>query len=334
MKRFGYGILTGFLAVFGGLMLLFAAVPIIAEARAPAPPISSLVHIDEKLRFLREHPALAPTVLAVGSSVTWRQLAGDAFKELAGGPNRFLNGAVAHLQIHQTRALTRFYLAHYRSVRDVLVMVSLGDFEDCSEEPRNLFPPRDAARYTFGGWPALYFQLRYFSPGRYVQTLMSLEQRRTPFTGDLYLDRYGSGPVELPEDVDLGLRYDSFETDPACIDELIGLARDVRERGAHLALVFTPIHPKYRALHADDVHGLREVAARLDQEAEQFGDSLQVFDLMDVPEFQGDAFYDALHLQWPAVQRLSAGLAGAMAGEPLTFKRQQHAAVSHTATCP
>jgi hypothetical protein len=330
MKLYGYGILAGFLTVIGSLATVFVGVPLVAAERAPAPPISSLVHIDEKLRFLREHSEVDPTVLAVGSSVTWRQLAGAKFENVAGGPDRFVNGAVPHLQIHQTRALTKFYLQHYEDVRTVLVMVSLADFTDCTDEPRTLFPREDAARYAFGGWPSLYFQLRYFSPGRYVKTMMSLERRRTPFTGDLYLDRYGSGPVELAEDVDLGLRYDAFDMDPACVDELKGLAQDMDERGLRLVLVFSPVHPKYRELHPDDVARLHEVAGRLEREAERLGNHLQVFDLVSAPAFDGDAFYDALHLQWPAVQRLSAGLAGAVAGGPLAFEEaRQHEIVSH-----
>lgn len=330
MKLYGYGILAGFLAVIGGLATIFVGVPIVAKERAPAPPIASIVHIDEKLRFLRDHPEIDPTVLAVGSSVTWRQLAGAAFEEVAGGPDRFLNGAVPHLQIHQTRALTKFYLDRYADVRTMLVMVSLADFTDCTDEPRLLFPPRDAARYAFGGWPSIYFQLHYFSPGRYFRTLMSLERRRTPYTGDLFIDRYGSGPVELAEGVDLGLRYGDFDMDPACLDELAGLAQDMDERGIRLVLVFPPLHPKYRDLHPDDVARLHDIASKLETEARRQGNHLAVIDLVEEPAFEADAFYDALHMQWPAVQRLSVGLARAVAGAPMAFSRGEHEFVSHT----
>jgi hypothetical protein len=296
--------------------MVFIAIPLVAPDSAPAPAITKLVHLDEKLRFVREHPAFEPTVIAVGSSVTWRQLSGEAFETLAGGPHRFLNGATGHLQIHQTRALTKFYLTHYRTVRTVLVMVSLVDFRDCTGEPRDMFEPKDAARYAFGGWPALYFHLRYFSPGRYAKTVMTLKRRQTPLTGDLYNDRYGSGPIALSGGVTLGLRYKKIDADPACVDELIGLARDMDDRNVRLALVFTPVHPKYRVRYIDGIDWLENVASRLEREKRRIGKNLEITNFIRTPSFDEKSFYDAFHLQWPAVRQLSARIARAINRAP------------------
>lgn len=312
MKLFGYGILAGFLAVVGGLATVFVGMPLVAPDSAPAPPITKLVHLDEKLRFVREHPEIDPTLLAIGSSVTWRQISGEAFEAFSGGPHRFLNGGTGYLQIHQTRALARFYLSRYPRVGTLLVMTSLGDFRDCTNEPANLFEPQDAARYAFGGWPPLYFHLRYFSPGRYAKTVMTLKGRKAPLTGDLYNDRYGSGAIDLPDDVDLGLRYGKFESDPACIEELIALAQDMDSRNIRLALVFTPFHPEYRTRYPDEVDRLTGIASRLAREERRIGEDLTVVNFIRDPSFEAEDFYDALHLQWPAVKRLSARIAQEM----------------------
>src|SRR3546814_18566499 len=76
-----------------GLATAYAAFATVWPESLPAPAISRLVQIDEKLRFLRQHPGLDPEVLAVGSSITWRQIDGDAFStSVDGDDGRFLNG--------------------------------------------------------------------------------------------------------------------------------------------------------------------------------------------------------------------------------------------------
>ena len=70
MKRFALGIAAGAVAVFGGLATAYGALKTVWPESLPAPAISRLVQIDEKLRFLRRHPEIDPKILAVGSSIT------------------------------------------------------------------------------------------------------------------------------------------------------------------------------------------------------------------------------------------------------------------------
>lgn len=317
MKKFGYGILTGLLAVPLCIVAAFAALAVFAPASMPAPAISSLVHLDEKFRFLRKRPDFDPRILAVGSSITWRQLAGKAFEPQAGGPHGFLNGGTGYLRIHQTRALTRLYLSRFRNVQTVLVMISLPDFRGCTEDPAELFAPEDAVRYAFEDWPAPYFYLRYFTPRRYLETTMNLAGRQAPLGGDLYLDPYGSGPVQLPEGAETGLRYGKLEKDSACLDALLGLAQDVRDRGLHLMLVFPPVHPDYRARFPDEMRWLKNAAARMERERRKDPRHLSVLRMYGDNSFAPRDYFDAFHLQWPAVKRLSARIARAMAARPV-----------------
>jgi len=313
LTRFSLGLFAGIGGVFAGLAAVYAAVSLLWPASLPAPALSPMVHLDEKLRFLRDRPELDPHILAVGSSVTWRQLAGGAFAALAGGPHRFVNAATAALQISQTRRLTEFYLDNYPSVRTVLVLTSLPDFEGCKDEAAGrLIDPADARAYTFGGWPAAYFYLRYFSPQRYAKAVLTLSGRRTPLTGDLYFDDYGSGPVKLPEGVDLGLRYKAIAPDPTCVEALNGFLGAMSERGVRTVLVFAPIHPEYRRAYPDVTRQLGEVAKGL---KEGLPPRVQVLLLYDDTGFDGDDFYDAFHLEQPAAERLSALIARAMRHE-------------------
>ncbi|MPY68678.1 MAG: hypothetical protein GEU92_01185 [Alphaproteobacteria bacterium] len=316
MKKFGYGILAGLLAVPLCIVAAFAGLAVFAPASMPAPAISSLVHLDEKFRFLREHPEFDPRILAVGSSITWRQLAGKALEAEAGGPHGFLNGGTGYLRVHQTHALTRFYLSRFRNVRVVLVMIGPPDFRGCTEDPAELFVQKDAARYAFEGWPALYFYLRYFTPRRYLETTMKLAGRQAPLGGDLYLDPYGSGPVQLPDGVKTGLRYGKLDKDPACVDALVGLAQDLKDRGIHLMLVFPPVHPEYRARFPDEMRWLENAAARMERERQKNPRHLTVLRMYGDNSFAARDYFDAFHLQWPAVKILSTRIAQAMAVRP------------------
>ncbi len=282
--------------------------------RLPAAAISRLETLDEKLRFIRERPSLEPRLLAVGSSITWRQIDGAAFQEIAGGTGRFLNGATGYLKIHQTRDLLGFYLDHYDDVRSVVIMTGPSDFTDCSVEPAVMLYHEGAATYAFGRGPSLYYYLRYFSPQRYLRGVMTLAQRTTPLTGDLFLDEYGSGQLQVPASMRRGLRYGSVEIDPTCVDAIVKLSRDLTERSRDLTVVFAPLHPEYRERFPKVVAAMHRVTRQLERRTAD--DGTRIIRMMDAPGYRPSDFFDAFHLQWPAVQRLSREVVEAMAAGP------------------
>lgn len=311
MKRFALGIGAGIVAVFGGLATAYGALSVVWPSSLPAPAISRLVPMDEKLRFLRRHPEFDPGILAVGSSITWRQLDGGAFEVMtdqAGGG--FLNGGTGFLKIHQTRDLLDFYLARYAQVDTVLILTGPPDFEDCSKQPARMLDHADARAYAFGGWPAAYFYLRYFSPQRYLRSVMTLAGRRAPFVGDLFLDAYGSGPLDVPASMKQGLRYEALTPDPACADALVALSRDLSDRGLRLVVVFAPVHPGYRERYPEVADWITAFARKV--AAQTAGHGTKVIRMSADRDYAPEDFFDAFHLQWPAVQRLSARIAESM----------------------
>lgn len=307
MRKFAIGILAGCFGLLGGLAAAYAALAFLLPASFPAPPLTRLAALDEKLRFLREHPEIDPRILAVGSSITWRQLAGGSFERAAGGRKHFLNGATVSLQIHQTADLLDFYLENYPHVRTVLIMAGLPDFTNCSTEPRALLDHDAARAYAFEGWPAAWFYLRYFSPQRFARTALTLAERQTPLRGDLYLDAYGSGPLQVPDEYKRGLRYRAMEPDPACVTALIDLSQALSNRGIDLVLVFPPVHPEYRQTYPDAVSATCRIARDVDLATRQHNTELLV--LPRDAAFADEDFFDAFHLQYAAVQRLSARVA-------------------------
>jgi hypothetical protein len=250
---------------------------------------------------------LNPNILAVGSSITWRQLAGEEFDR--DGEGRFLNAGMVKLKTHHTAAMAEFFLDRYSGVNDVVTLVSLPDFEDCTDAPL-LFDPGDAMRYAYHGWPSTYFYLRYFDLQRYVRTARTLTEMRRPMIGELYIDAYGSGPIQLPPEAELGLRYADIKTDPACTTALVALAQTAAARGVDFTIVFSPIHPDYRRRYPEAVRAMAKVAEEVRVGAGAYG--ARMISLFDDPRFDASDFYDAFHLQWEAVDDLSRMVADAL----------------------
>lgn len=310
MKRFAYGMIAGLVTFVAGLVAGYVSVALIWPNHLPAPAIGRLVHIDEKLRFIRDNPDLDPTILAVGSSITWRQLDGAAFGRQPNGKPRLFNGATGALKVHQTADLIELYLEHFQHVKTVLVMTNQEDFSDCTSEAAEMVDHWAATAYAFEDWPAAYFYFRYFSPQRYVQTAWTLSERRQPRIGDLYLDAYGSGPLTVPKSMQRGLRYRPVEADPACFANLVALSHRLAHRKIRLVVVFPPVHPAYRRAHPGVDQWTERTMYQL--ATETAGDQTLVLSLYDDSRFEADDFYDAYHLQWPAVRRLSPIVADAL----------------------
>jgi hypothetical protein len=308
LKAFSFGIAAGFAAAFAGIASVFGAIGAVWPDRLPPPAISRLAVIDEKLRFLRDRPELDPEILAVGSSITWRQLSGAEFER--GGSVRFLNAGMVKLKTHQTAAMAEFFLDRYRRVGDLVTLVSLPDFEDCSDDATVMFDPGDALRYAFDRWPESYFYLRYFDLHRYVRTAQTLAEKRVPLTGELYIDDYGSGPIQISREIDLGLRYADIAPDAKCTAALIALVQKAAARDVDVTIVFSPVHPHYRTLYPGSVQAMEQLVAEVRSGASAYG--AKVISLFDDPRFVAHDFYDAFHLQWDAVDDLSRVVADAL----------------------
>src|SRR5690606_30016966 len=224
---------------------------------------------------------------------------------LADGPNHFFNGGTGALKIHHTRDLLGFYLENFSSVRTVLVLTNQIDFSDCTDEPARMVDHEAAADYAFHRWPAAYFYFRFFSPQRYARTALTLAGRREPYRGDLFLDAYGSGPLIVPDSMQRGLRYRPVETDPACEAALVELSRSLAARNIQLIVVFPPAHPEFRRSYPQVGLWVERTVGRL---VAKVAPDTRVISLYGEPGYGPADYFDAYHLEWPAVQRFSAEL--------------------------
>ncbi len=292
------GALVAFAMIAGGLGLLAWT------DRLPAPPITKVEFLDEKLRFLRERRDLDPTFVLVGSSMALRQFDGRPFASRL-GQKHVLNGASTLINVHQTRFLTSFYMEHLPKLQTIVLMLGPPDFENCTATPADLFDPEDASGYAFKQHIAAPLYLRYFAPVLYLRRARNFHERRVPLRGDFWMDEYGSSPLQLTPDMMRGLRYEALKFDRSCVDRLLQTVAEIKAKGIRTVVVFSPVHPEYRQKYPEATQRLKEVGGKVGAELSK---GVDFFDMSE-SDFKAADFFDAVHLQWTAVQRFSDRLA-------------------------
>jgi len=304
MRGYLLGLVGGALGTLMVLVGLYFGVATALPEYLPAPKITKVAHLDEKLRFFRHHDGFAPEVLAIGSSITWRQFDASAFSP---GPNgdRVLNGATVLLKPHQAKFVTDFYLERYPQIRTIVMLTALPDFNNCSEPPE-MFNPEDAEGYAFekeDEWP---FYLKYFT-FLYIRDAWNLPRRRQPLVGDIYIDRFGSGPIQIPVSEIRGLNYKGLVANEACIDALAEFSAAVRKSGRQFVVVFAPVNPQYWRTFPESAQEHQELVRKVTEAVARDGTKVLTFDRDE--SFTAWDFWDAFHLQWPSAQRLSRRIA-------------------------
>jgi hypothetical protein len=296
------------LGLLGGGLLTLATVGasfgfLAWSDRLPAPPISKIEHLDEKLRFLRDNRENDPSLVVVGSSMAWRQFDAEPFAARL-GQGHVLNGATAFLKVHQTRFLASFYMDHLPRLNTIILILGPPDFNNCSSIPADLFDPDEARGYVFEQDSPAPLYLRYFSPAHYLRRARDYEKRQVPMIGDLFMDSYGSGPMQWTPEMIKGLRYGDQHFDRACTRELLALLSEIKSRNIRPVVVFSPVHPEFRQRYPETMRQLKQVAAHAK-------DEIAASDFFDMSESNSQSadFFDAIHLQWTAARVFSEQLA-------------------------
>jgi hypothetical protein len=282
---------TGALLSAGGLSLW----ALHHVGHLPPPPLTATHCIDEKFKFLHDNPPEQPNLLAVGSSVTWRNL---DFSTLEGNwPDlRPVNGAPCFLQIHQTAYLTQFYLDNMPSVRTVLSILSMQDFQNCESDGK-FFDAKTARDYIFERTFPLHIYFTNFRPLSFFKDVVKIRTMRdgTRDREPLAMDRYGSGPLTFtpPE-----IRWDRNVT-PSCLSQASIFAHELRGRGVTWTVVLLPPMPAW--LRAYDPNAARDLEWRQETTAHLRGTGAIVLDGREGPAFTDSDFTDPDHLHWSSV---------------------------------
>jgi hypothetical protein len=304
-RRFTYGFFALILFAIGGYCAALAMLDRIGML--PPPPFTASLCIDEKFKFLAERSDLEEVdLIAVGSSVTWRNLEMSAF-EKTGLARRPLNAAPCFLHVSEIVSYTAFLLDYMPNVRTVVSVMAPRDFAECISPREDFFSHALAASYVFGALPAFHIYLTNRSQAKFVRDILQIKAMRSDplsqFT--LVMDNYGSGPLR---------KVNTFLPKPVladeCFDALTELERTVASAGATLILATFPLQPEWHALYDPDgtlVKAFEErvrTAFRLPSTA--FIGAAQTSD-------ESLLHADAVHYTWDAAVRYSAQLADEIA---------------------
>lgn len=286
------------LAAFGASVAALVALFYIALAglslagRLPPPPLTGTACIDAKLAWLREDPQrLEAGVVAVGSSVTWRNL---DFSALSAAERAALGGVVnaapCFLFANQTRFLADVITRIRPSVHTILTVIAPRDFESCSEVPAAFAEERLLERYLDGRTAPAWVQFRNFRPYQFLRTAYRLPEWRADV---LRFDAFGSGPLEPEEPVMWG----PVSIEPDCFSELTAMAHELGQRDVRLVVVLFPTMPSWVELH-----GLEPLFAAFEEAARDAlaGTDAVLIDAIAGHPAEDDAFADPVHWSWPA----------------------------------
>ncbi len=278
----------------------------------PPPQFSNNLCLDQKLDWLRAHPQEAPTVLAVGSSVTWRNFDAGAVQEAAGGRAVALNAAFCGLRMNQTAFTAGYFLARMSSVRDVLTIVAPLDLAECSTHDAKVFEPADVDDYIYRrSWRYLYY-LKYFDPIILAKNVWIIHDQKN---GEMPLDvaifdRYGGGPLDTSVSRETLVYGELPSADPQCLSALHELALRLTASGRRLVVVMEPMSPDWIRQYDPEGTGMKQLAAEVAGALAGSSASLWVPGTTDLP-LHADAFIDAIHLRWSAARVFSRAIVGA-----------------------
>jgi hypothetical protein len=93
--------------------------------------------------------------------------------------------------------------------------------------------------------------------------------------------------------------------DRSCVDGLLQTLTDIKAKGIRPVVVLSPVHPEYRQKYPEAIQRLKEVGGKVGAELRE---GVDFFDMSE-SDFEAADFFDAVHLQWTAVQRFSDKLA-------------------------
>ncbi|PHK93602.1 hypothetical protein CR162_17630 [Pseudoroseomonas rhizosphaerae] len=287
-RRFLLTVLALILA--GAGMLAGGHMALAAMGRLPDPPLTATWCIDEKLAALREVALEDRTLLAVGSSATWRNLDMPLVAARTGS-TRVYNAAPCYLHIDQTAFLTDFLLERAPGVETVLAVLAPRDFEACPADATAFFDTALADAYISGLVPSWLPYVTGFRP-LYLARAAAGSLDGAPLPPEAVAeDGLGSSILRKPH---LWRPAPSF--DEHCYAGLAALERVVTARGARLVLATLPVMPEWRERFDPDgrlvEHWMRRMRETLREPDTLLVDGRAL-------AWEDGRFADPVHLRYP-----------------------------------
>jgi hypothetical protein len=270
----------------------------------PAPPVTATWCFNTKFAFLRDAPLGDRTLVAVGSSATWRNLDMAVFEARLPG-SRALNASPCFLHVDQTMFLASFLLERMPRLDTMLVVLHPRDYESCAPADTAFFDPWLAGEYVDGAAPKWLVYLLGFRPAWLLREAIRLH--RTGGRGAISAldDPLGSSILQRKASY-----WPPFVLDSRCDPWLARLETMAAHRGVRLVVATVPTMPAWAAEFdpgGDAVdRWTRDVAGALRQPGTVFLDGRGL-------RWPDEHFADPAHLMYPHHRAFSHWIADALA---------------------
>ena len=273
----------------------------------PPPQLTNNLCMDQKLAYLRAHLIRQPTILATGSSVTWRSFDSSAVLQATDGRAVPLNVAFCGLKINQTSFVTEYFVRRVPSIRAVVTILAPQDLTECAATNPRVFDPADVDDFVFRHGSEFAFYLKYFDPLTLIKNIFILHSMETgghPLD-TMRMNRFGDAPLDT--DASRGLTYGALPPrDPVCLASLQKLAKDLNAEGRRLIVVTMPVNPVWKARYDPDGAVMRNTTHLIRRALA--GSEAIFWDANHKFAMKPSAFIDAIHIRWSAARTFSRAL--------------------------
>lgn len=280
----------------GALLIIpaFAGFMAVLDYRGAMPPplLSNNSCVDEKLAFMRENRPSNINLLVVGSSAAMRHF--NSPEAIRIDPAlRPYNAGLCAINLWRSEQVIDWLTRRAPGVQRVLLVTSSLDFGDCRHDAPPSLDVTEADRFVFGDTWRLGFYLKSFNATTLLRNSLKQRRKRSDRTwfDSVVLNKFGDAPVQplrnRPE------WYVEPKFDDQCFATLRRTARELDSRGIQLAVIESPMDPRWRE-EFDRSGELTTLMRR------RIGDSLKgthALLIEDQNHFPAADFYDAVHLR-------------------------------------
>jgi hypothetical protein len=300
------------LTVLGGFLTFVLLHLMLAKyGLLPPPPLTATSCIDSKLVELRGRRLEDRTLVAIGSSATWRNLDMSVFEHRFPATSAY-NIAPCYLHIDQTNYFAGFMLQRMPLVQTVIVVVAPRDFEVCAPEQNAIFDMRLATAVLSELAPSWIPYITGFRPlylAREAIKQWQISRQKAPELAEAdpapFVDQYGSSVL---------IRAHPWRPAPVidqrCFAGLTALETTVMGRGANLIVATVPVMPEWAAMFDADGSIIetwtKRMAASLKSQSSLFIDGRKL-------QWDNSFFADPVHIIYPHHTIYSEFIADAMA---------------------
>ena len=285
------------LALVAGALLIIPAfagfVAVLDYRGSMAPPLlSNNACVDQKLAFMRDNRPSNVNLLVVGSSAAMRHFNTPEAMRIDRALRPY-NAGLCAINLWKSEQVINWLTNRLPGVQRVLLVTSSLDYGDCRPAAPPSLDVTEADSFVFGDTWRLGFYLKSFNATTLLRNSMHQRRKQTDRTwfDAVVLNKFGDAPAQPPRDRPEW--YVEPKLNDQCFATLRRTARELDARGIQLAVVESPMDPRWRA----EFDRSGEVTALMRRKIEDALSGTNAILIEDHNGFSAPNFYDAVHLR-------------------------------------